>query len=281
MKHPAVAVSVLLLSTLFSVPAVAGPAYSGSQSPRAMEGKALVYIIRDYAEPTGYSTKFYLGDTKIAELKNNRYSYFYIDPGNYQFHYKWPALSGGRTKEFEELLESGKTYFFELKSLFDPIYMGGHQKSVIQKYTLQKGLERTRSCCSYAAAIIQTIEAKTGRYSAPTKQNASNPPATIRIVDLLAGNTAVGSHSQRNYSFRMYLDPNGSLVEIRDGKKNKRGRWKVDGENQLCITWSGKSDAGEKCLGFEENQDGTYSLSRGGKERRRIHRIINGKRLDS
>jgi len=58
------------------------------------ETEAVVYLIRERAEPTAWNLGVYLDGTQVASLANNAYVAFSVPVGKKQLLLKWPPLAG-------------------------------------------------------------------------------------------------------------------------------------------------------------------------------------------
>lgn len=263
----------------------ASASYAGDKLPEPKPDMALVYVIRTNAPPAPKETYFSVGhNIRVATLPNGSYSYFYIAPGFYQFWFKWPLLSAGRPKEFEEPVEAGKTYFFELRAMIGNGLDNFH-RSVIWKYNETEGSERIKNCCKYVEAMVPSVDAMMRRKIVSNNYLLARPEEVVNITDtkggylrrLLAGNTAIGIHVKRGYQFKVYFNENGNLTEIIDSEKSMTGKWTIKGEDTLCFNYTDSFRGG--CGTIEPNQDGSYSFSRNGNEKRRFERIAPGKNI--
>jgi hypothetical protein len=100
------------------------PLASESTKPEIQPELALVHFYRvgnRYAGKIG-TVNIYANDQDIFGVKNKGYSWFYLEPGNYQFKAKWsvmdkPLFEGGLYDEklLTLNLEKGKEYFVNYK----------------------------------------------------------------------------------------------------------------------------------------------------------------------
>jgi len=58
------------------------------------ETEAVVYLIRERAEPTAWNLGVYLDGAQVASLANNSYVAFSVPVGKKQLLLKWPPLAG-------------------------------------------------------------------------------------------------------------------------------------------------------------------------------------------
>jgi ketosteroid isomerase-like protein len=72
------------------------------------------------------------------------------------------------------------------------------------------------------------------------------------ILEIVSGNTTIGTFSDRPLSYAVYVEPNGRLIgRISDGNSEKieLGSWRVD-NNMLCGRWDNLKDGEENCFTY-------------------------------
>ena len=92
---------------------------------------------------------------------------------------------------------------------------------------------------------------------------------------LLEGKTVSGEHLNKGFKFKDYFDPDGSLIEVRDNGKTKKGKWTISNSGYLCIIWKNKKGCGHLTL----NNDGTILFARDGRHIRQFTHFSSGKNL--
>jgi ketosteroid isomerase-like protein len=82
--------------------------------------------------------------------------------------------------------------------------------------------------------------------------NTSSSMTETEILEIVSGNTTIGTFSDRPLSYAVYVEPNGRLIgRISDGNSEKieLGSWRVD-NNRLCGRWDNLKDGEENCFTY-------------------------------
>lgn len=90
------------------------PSFADTKVAPPREGTALVYVFRDRAEPTAWGATVHLGESKLATLKEDGFTWAYLAPGEHRVTLKWPLLSGQRESSFTLNVVANETYYLEL-----------------------------------------------------------------------------------------------------------------------------------------------------------------------
>lgn len=104
----------LLLIGLSGCATTMGPAYSISKAKQNKDGYAILYVYREYAEPTAWGATIVLDGKEVTTLAQGGYTWVYITPGNKIITAEWPGLSGQRDSSISLLIEPDKEYYLEL-----------------------------------------------------------------------------------------------------------------------------------------------------------------------
>lgn len=113
-------------------------------------------------------------------------------------------------------------------------------------------------------------------------QNPSQPAVDDKVYknkhyrSAFSGKTVSGRHSRKGFKFKDYFGEDGTLIEIRENGKRKKGDWTIDTDNTLCIIWENK----KSCAQLEQIKDGSFSFSRNDKEIRRYKHFEDGNTLE-
>ena len=75
----------------------------------------------------------------------------------------------------------------------------------------------------------------------------------MKIV--LTGNTVEGKISKHDMNYKMYFHPSGALIRIVDRGNAEKGKWRMNGETELCLKF-----ATEECRTIEKRGEGRYDL---------------------
>ena len=100
-------------------------------------------------------------------------------------------------------------------------------------------------------------------------QNGNN------IIAMFKGKTVSGKHVQKGFIFKVYFSSDGTLIEVRDSGKRKKGKWTLSESGNLCIIWKNKTACGQ----LKQNNDSSYSFIRNGKTARRYESFQEGNTL--
>ena len=136
------------------------PTFSESPMPNVNVNKAILYIYREYAEPTAFSSYLEIDGQKVASLRQEGFTWIYIEPGEYNFVNGWPFSSGMPKLEFKYNLEAGNVYSFEMTS---KVKMGFFISTVTTSMNFQEIEEATKrieSCCRYVKPLILNLKSK-------------------------------------------------------------------------------------------------------------------------
>lgn len=101
----------------------------------------------------------------------------------------------------------------------------------------------------------------------PTKAEPTTLPMTEpEILEVVSGNTTIGTFSDRPLSYVVYVKPNGQLIgRISDGNSEKieLGSWRVD-NNMLCGRWDNLKDGEENCFNYHRVGSNVYAYNTDG-----------------
>jgi hypothetical protein len=75
---------------------------------------AVLYVYREYAEPTAWKPTIYLDGREVVSLPQQGFSWVYVSPGKHTLSSKWPLLAGTPPLEFSAEYVAGSRYFFEI-----------------------------------------------------------------------------------------------------------------------------------------------------------------------
>ena len=103
------------------------------------------------------------------------------------------------------------------------------------------------------AIALSYLFASTFFSSVATKAESTTPSMTeAKILEVVSGNTTIGTFSDRPLSYAVYVEPNGRLIgRISDGnlEKIELGSWRVN-NNMLCGRWDNLKDGEENCFTY-------------------------------
>lgn len=153
-------ISILLVGILSGCATVAkGPAFTGLEEVKPRQGLAIVYIYREYAEPTAWGSTIHIDSQRVATLNQGGYTWIYAKPGTRKLSGKWPALSGQDDSELSIDLAANTTYFVnvtgvsQLSSSMPGFITMGSGLNLVDP---QESVNRLKICCK-----LQTAESTT------------------------------------------------------------------------------------------------------------------------
>ena len=82
--------------------------------PPLMEGKAVLVTYRKAAKPNNLPVENFIADQSLGELRNNEFSWIYLEPGAYTITTQWPDAALIPTTERNLNIESGQYYLLEM-----------------------------------------------------------------------------------------------------------------------------------------------------------------------
>jgi hypothetical protein len=122
--------------------------------------KAILYIYREYAEPIAFSSYLEIDGHKVASLKQEGFTWIYIEPGEYNFVNGWPFSSGMPKLEFKYNLEAGNVYSFEMTSKVKMGFFISTVTTSMNFQELEEATNRIESCCRYVKPLILNLNLK-------------------------------------------------------------------------------------------------------------------------
>ncbi|HZS66579.1 MAG TPA: DUF2846 domain-containing protein [Burkholderiales bacterium] len=90
-----------------------GPAYPEAKASAVKPGHALLYVFREYAEPTGFAAKIYVDGQEITSLSQGGFTWVYAQPGMRRITSTWAGSQDPGAIAVN--LGQDKTYYLEVK----------------------------------------------------------------------------------------------------------------------------------------------------------------------
>jgi len=90
-----------------------GPAYPEAKASAAKPDNALLYVFREYAEPTGFAAKIYVDGQEMASLSQGGFTWVYMKPGMRRITSTWAGSQDPGVIALN--LGEDKTYYLEVK----------------------------------------------------------------------------------------------------------------------------------------------------------------------
>ena len=155
-------VPMTVLSTFLCGCAVSStaPSFSEAPAPNLNRDKAVLYIYRQYAEPTAWSAYLLMEDQELVSLPQQGFSWVYVNPGKHHFTFKWPWLASMPTVEFDREFEKNKVYVFEMQGRTAMTGVGVgvvhfRTESEISPTAPEVAKSAMTACCRYVRPTIQ------------------------------------------------------------------------------------------------------------------------------
>ena len=138
-----------------------GPAFSGLEEVKPKEGHAILYIYREYAEPTAWGTTIHIDSQRVATLNQGGYTWIYAKPGTRNLSGKWAGLSGQKDSELSINLSANSTYFVNVTGISRLSGASGTSMFVTMGSGLnlvdpEESVKRLLACCKLQAAESTT-----------------------------------------------------------------------------------------------------------------------------
>jgi hypothetical protein len=146
----------LLMVACASVPQ--GPQFSKVSLPAPDEGKAVLVVYRDYAEPTAVNATIFAGKNELFSLPQKSFAYVMLEQGSYSMRLKWPVLSGTPGWEGEINLNEAKTYYYQLKGSAGG---GFYYRSSLGHNSAPLALANLKLCCKLITELKDQATLKT------------------------------------------------------------------------------------------------------------------------
>jgi len=119
-------ISAVSLALAFSGCAMnaVGPSYQEAKPTATKPDAALVFVVRDYAEPTAISADITVDKAPVVDLLQKGFTWFYLKPGKHELRAGW-GLSGQQSSTISLDFEAGQTYYLELVGISQFAGMSG------------------------------------------------------------------------------------------------------------------------------------------------------------
>jgi hypothetical protein len=118
-------------------------------TPEIRADKAVLYIYRDYAEPTAFAAYLTIDTAKAASLNQQGFTWVYLSPGEHNFRFGWPFIAGMPSVDFKKSLEAGKAYAFQMSGSVTMDSSNMYATSAIAPIDIDAARNRMKSCCRY------------------------------------------------------------------------------------------------------------------------------------
>lgn len=107
--------SMLLLTGCATV--AEGPKYSTSKAQQDIKGYAILYVFREYAEPTAWGATIKIDGKEVSTLNQGGFTWVYVKPGKRSITAAWAVLSGQKDSSIDLEIEADKKYYVDLTGI--------------------------------------------------------------------------------------------------------------------------------------------------------------------
>lgn len=153
---------LMCLSVLSGCATVAqGPAYLESRAVQGKPGHAVLYVFREYAEPTMWGSTVHIDDKEVTTLNQGGFTWVYAKPGNRKIKAVWAGMSGQRDSFVSFDIAEGKTYYVDLTGISQMAgvtvgYMYFRMGSGLNGVNAEAAEARLVKCCKFQKPISDT-----------------------------------------------------------------------------------------------------------------------------
>jgi hypothetical protein len=131
------------------------PAYVAAPVPEVSSAHAVLYIYREYAEPTAFASWLQIDGHEVASLNQQGFTWVYVTPGNHKMKYGFPVLAGMPTVPFSHSFEAGKVYAFQMIGEINVKGSGYEAVSAVQPSEFEAAQKKMQACCRYVSARVK------------------------------------------------------------------------------------------------------------------------------
>jgi hypothetical protein len=154
---------LFFLSALFSCATVAqGPKYLESKASQSKPGYAVLYVFREYAEPTMWGATVLINGKQVATLNQRGFTWAYVKPGDTEIKAVWSGMSGQHDSFISIDILENKNYYVDLTGisqgtvgvLGDMYFKVG---SGLNEVKPEAAVKRLETCCSFQSPAATTF----------------------------------------------------------------------------------------------------------------------------
>jgi hypothetical protein len=131
------------------------PEYLAAPVPEVSPTRAVLYIYREYAEPTAFASYLQIDGREVASLNQQGFTWVYVTPGNHDMKFGFPMLAGMPSVPFSHGFEGGKVYAFQMVG---EIAVSGRlyeAVSAVQPIDFEVAQEKMQQCCRYVSSRVK------------------------------------------------------------------------------------------------------------------------------
>lgn len=157
----AIAAVLVALLTACAAPSTA-PTFSQTPLATPKEGMAVLYLYREYAEPTAFKPTLAIDGKEVVALPQQGFTWVYVTPGNHKLTSRWPFLAGAHGVEFSAEYVAGTRYFYEITGSSRLVGMsaaGMNFRTTAQMESQQEreALQRLEKCCRFISPELSSF----------------------------------------------------------------------------------------------------------------------------
>ena len=131
------------------------PAYLAAPVPEISSARSVLYIYREYAEPTAFSSYLQIDGREVASLNQQGFTWVYVTPGDHKMKYGFPALAGMPSVPFSHSFDAGKVYAFQMIGTVKMSGLNMEAVSAVQPLEFEEAQKKMQQCCRYVSARVK------------------------------------------------------------------------------------------------------------------------------
>ncbi len=127
--------------------------------PPLVQGKAVLVTYRKAARPNNLPVENFIAGQSLGELRNNEFSWIYLDPGAYAITTRWSDAALIPTTERNLNIESGQYYLLEMRGGIGIAVLFHSRELKPTSTSLKTGdysqaIKRLDNCCQFIQGNI-------------------------------------------------------------------------------------------------------------------------------
>ena len=139
-----------------------GPSYLESKAIKSKPGFAVLYIFREYAEPTAWGANIQVDTKPITTLNQGGFTWAYVKPGKKEIKAVWSGMSGQKDSFISINIKESRTYYVELTGISQVI---GASSSAVY-FKMGSGLNEVKPgfavkklevCCKFQKPTVTSL----------------------------------------------------------------------------------------------------------------------------
>lgn len=102
-----------------------GPSFNEAKAKNNKAGYAIVYIYRNYAEPTVWGSTIFIDGKEVQKISQKGFTWVYAKPGKREVTGVWSGMASQRPAKISLNIKENKTYYIELTGISKADLVGG------------------------------------------------------------------------------------------------------------------------------------------------------------